>query len=200
MFVFEDQCGLLWGETVGQGDRDSTLKGCTQNLTPSWTQGKSNNLKGVWVTTPADFGESPGKVGGNGAYHQQTDTGGGHFQDLVLPLDTGAGKNHFGNLQAYQHWYLVRALFEVERFYEDLQDLLELTPKKDVFFIIVDWNAKVGSQEIPGVTGKFGLGLQNEAGQRLTEFCQEDALVIAKTLFQQHKNRLYTWTSLDSHY
>ena len=98
MFVFEDQCGLLWGETVGQGDRDSTLKGCTQNLTPSWTQGKSNNLKGVWVTTPADFGESPGKVGGNGAYHQQTDTGGGHFQDLVLPLDTGAGKNHFGVL------------------------------------------------------------------------------------------------------
>ena len=100
-------CGLLWRETEGQGDRDSTLKGCTQNLTHSWTQGKNNNLKGVWVTTPADFGESPGKVRGNGAYHQQTDTGGGHFQDLVLPLDTGAGKNHFGNLQAYQRWYLV---------------------------------------------------------------------------------------------
>ena len=92
-------------------------------------------MKGVWVTTPADFGESPGKVRGNGAYHQQTDTGGGHFQDLVLPLDTGAGKNHFGNLQAYQRWYLVQALVEVERFYEDLQDLLELTPKKDVLFI-----------------------------------------------------------------
>ena len=83
---------------------------------------------------------------------------------------------------------------EAERFYEDLQDLLEITPKKDVLFIIGDWNAKVGSQEIPGVTGKFGLGVQNEAGQRLTEFCQENALVIANTLFQKHKRRLYTWT------
>ena len=76
---------------------------------------------------------------------------------------------------------------EVERFYEDLHILLELTPAKDVFFIIGDWNAKVGSQEAPGVTGKFGLGLQNEAGQRLIEFCQDNALVIANTLFQQHK-------------
>ena len=76
---------------------------------------------------------------------------------------------------------------EVERFYEDLQDLLELTPEKDVLFIIGDWNAKVGSQETPGVTGKFGLGVRNEAGQRLIEFCQENALVIANTLFQQHK-------------
>ena len=83
----------------------------------------------------------------------------------------------------------------VEWFYEDLEDLLELTPKKDVLFIIGDWNAKVGSQETPGVTGKFGLGMQNEAGQRLIEFCQENALVIANTLFQQHKRRLYTWTS-----
>ena len=81
---------------------------------------------------------------------------------------------------------------EVEQFYEDLQDLLELTPKKDVLFIIVDWNAKVGSQETPGVTSKFGLGIQNEAGQRLIEFCPENALVIANTLFQQHKRRLYT--------
>ena len=81
---------------------------------------------------------------------------------------------------------------EVEQFYEDLQDLLELTSKKDVLFIIGDWNAKVGSQEIPGVTGKFTLGVQNEAGQRLTEFCQENTLVIANTLFQQHKRRLYT--------
>ena len=89
---------------------------------------------------------------------------------------------------------------EVERFYEDLQDLLELTPKKDVLFIIGDWNAKVGSQETPGVTGKFGLGVQNEAGQRLIEFCQENALVIANTLFQQHKRRLYTWTSPDGQY
>ena len=89
---------------------------------------------------------------------------------------------------------------EVERFYEDLQDLSELTPKKDVLFIIGDWNAKVGSQETPGVTGKFGLAVQNEAGQRLIEFCQENALVIANTLFQQHKKRLYIWTSPDGHY
>ena len=80
---------------------------------------------------------------------------------------------------------------EVQRFYEDLQDLLELTPQKDVL-IIGDWNAKVGSQETPGVTGKFGLGVWNEAGQRLIEFCQENALVKANTLFQQHKKRLYT--------
>ena len=86
---------------------------------------------------------------------------------------------------------------EVERFYEDLQDLLELTPRKDVLFIIGDWNAKVGSQEIHGVTGKFGLEVQNEARQRLTKFSQEKALVIANTLFQQHKRRLYTWTSPD---
>ena len=86
---------------------------------------------------------------------------------------------------------------EVEQFYEDLQDLLELTPKRDILFIIGDWNAKVGSQETPGVTGKFGLGMRKEAGQRLTEFCQENALVIANTLFQQHKKRLYTWTSPD---
>ena len=86
---------------------------------------------------------------------------------------------------------------EVEWFYEDLQDLLELTPKKDVLFIIGDWNATVGSQETPGVTGKFGLGIRNEAGQRLREFCQENALVITNTLFQQHKRRLYTWTSPD---
>ena len=86
---------------------------------------------------------------------------------------------------------------EVEPFYEDLQDLLELTPRKDVLFIIGDWNAKVGSQEIPGATGKFGLGVQNESGQRLIEFCQENALVLANTLFQQHKRKLYTWTSPD---
>jgi len=81
---------------------------------------------------------------------------------------------------------------EVEWFYEDLQDLLELTLKKDVLFTIGDWNAKVGRQEIPIVTGKFGLGIRNKAGQRLIEFCQENALVIANTLFQQHKRRLYT--------
>ena len=86
---------------------------------------------------------------------------------------------------------------EVGQFYEDLQDLLELTPKKDILFIIGDWNAKVGGQEIPGVTGKFALGLWNEAGQRLTEFCQENALVITNSLFQQHKRRLYTWTLPD---
>ena len=81
---------------------------------------------------------------------------------------------------------------KVERFYEDLQDLLELIPKKDVLFIIGDWNAKIGSQETPGVTGKFGLGILNESGQRLIEFCQENAVVITNTLFQQHKRRLYT--------
>ena len=86
---------------------------------------------------------------------------------------------------------------EAERFYKDTQDLLELKPKKDVLFIIGDWNAKVGSQETPGVTGKFGLGVQNEAGKRLIELCQENALVIADTLFKPHKRRLYTWTSPD---
>ena len=86
---------------------------------------------------------------------------------------------------------------EFKWLYEYLQNLLELICKKDVLFIIGNWNAKVGSQETPGVTGKFGLGVQNEAGHRLIEFCQENALVIADTLFQQHKRRLYTWTSLD---
>ena len=86
---------------------------------------------------------------------------------------------------------------EAELFYEDLQDLLELTPKKDVPFIIGDWNTKVGNQEMPGLTGKFGLAIQNEAGQRLMEFCQESALVIENILFQQDKKRLYTWTSPD---
>ena len=88
---------------------------------------------------------------------------------------------------------------EVEWFYEDLQDVLELTYKKDVLFFIGDWNAKIGSQETPGVTGKFGLGVQNEAEQRLIEFCQENALAIANTLFQQHKRRLHmditTWST-----
>ena len=80
------------------------------------------------------------------------------------------------------------------------QDLLELTPQTDVLFTIGDWNAKVGSQEIPGITGKFGLGIQNEAGQRLTEFCQENSLVIANTLFQQYERILYTWTSPEGQY
>ena len=86
---------------------------------------------------------------------------------------------------------------EVERFYEDPQDLLELTPKKDVLFIIGDWNAKVGRQETPGVTGKCGLGIQNETGQRLIGFSQENSLVIANTLSQQNIRQLYTWTSPD---
>ena len=86
---------------------------------------------------------------------------------------------------------------EAEQFYEDLQDLLALTPKKDVLFLIGDWNAKVGCQELPGVTGKLGLGVQNDAGLRLTEICQENTLVRANTLFQKHKRRLYTWTSPD---
>ena len=84
---------------------------------------------------------------------------------------------------------------EVERFYEDLQDLLELTTPHDVLFVIGNWNAKAGSQETPGVTGKFSLGIQKEAGNRLIEFCQENILVIANTLFQRHKRMFYTWTS-----
>ena len=110
-----------------------------------------------------------------------------HFQDK--PLD----------ITVIQVYALTSNIEEaaVEQFYEDLQDLLELTPKKDVLFIIGDWNAKVGSQETPGVTGKFGLGVQNEAGQRRIEFCQKEALVIANILFQKHKRRLYAWTSPD---
>ena len=94
-------------------------------------------------------------------------------------------------------WPVKLKKLKLEQFYEDLQDLLELTLKKDVLFIMGDWNAKVGSQETPGVTGKFGLGIRNEAGQRLIDFCQENTLVIANTLFQQHKGRVYIWTSPD---
>ena len=101
------------------------------------------------------------------------------------------------NIMVIQAYARTRNAEEAEQFYEDLQDLLEITLQKDVLFIIGGWNAKVGSQETPGVTGKLGLGVQNEAGQKLIEFCQENALVIANTLFQQHKGRLYTWTSRD---
>ena len=101
------------------------------------------------------------------------------------------------NITVIQVYALTSKAEEAEQFYEDLQDLLELTPPKNVLFIIGDCNAKVGSQETPAVTGKLGLGAQNEAGQRLMEFCQENTLVIADTLFQQHKRRLYTWTSPD---
>ena len=104
------------------------------------------------------------------------------------------------NTMVIQVYTLNNNTKEAEPFYEDLQDLLELTPKKDVLFIIGGWKAKVGSQETPGVTGRFGLGAQSEAGQRLIEFCQEYALVIANTLFQQCKRRLYTWTSPDGQY
>ena len=110
----------------------------------------------------------------------------GRFQDKPLNIMV---------IQAYDPTSNAEA--ELERFYEDLQDLLELTPKKDIIFIIGDWNAKVGSQETPEITGKFGLGVQNEAGQMLIELCQENTLVIAHTFFQQHKRRLYTWTSPD---
>ena len=89
---------------------------------------------------------------------------------------------------------------EAEVFYEDLQELLKLTPQNDFLFIIGDWNAKIGSRETPGVTGQFDFGVQNEAGQRLIEFCQENTLVIANTFFQQHKRRLYTWISPDGQY
>ena len=95
------------------------------------------------------------------------------------------------NITVIQVYALTSNAEEAERFYEDLQDLLQLPPKKDVLFIIGDWNAKVGSQETPEVIGKFGLGVQNEAGQRLIEFCQENTLIIANTLLQQHKRRLY---------
>ena len=101
------------------------------------------------------------------------------------------------NITLIQVYALTSNAEEAEQFYEDLQDLLELTHPKDVLIIIGDWNAKIGSQEIPEVTGKFGLGVQNEEGQRLTGFCQENALVIANTLFQQHKRRLCTRTSPD---
>ena len=104
------------------------------------------------------------------------------------------------NITVIQVCVLTSDAEEVEWFYEELQDLLELTPQKDVFFIVGGWNAKVGSQEIPGVTGKLDLGVWNETGQRLTMFSQENALVIANTLFQQHKRRLYTWTSPDGQY
>ena len=104
------------------------------------------------------------------------------------------------NIMVIQLYALTSNAEEAEWFYEDLQDLLELTPKKDVLFIIEDWNAKVGSQETTGVTDKFGLGVQNEAGQSLIEFCQENALVIVNTLFWQHKRGLYTWTSPDGQY
>ena len=101
------------------------------------------------------------------------------------------------NIMVIQVYTLTSNAEEAEWFYEDLQDLLELKPRKDVLFIIGGWNAKVGSQETPGITGRFGLGMRNEAGQRLIEFCQENALVIANNLSQQHERRLYTWTSLD---
>ena len=104
------------------------------------------------------------------------------------------------NITGIQVYALTGNAEEAEQFYEDLQDLLQLSLKTDVVFIIGDWNATVGSQETPAVTGKFGLGVQNEAGQRLTEFCQENALVIANTLFQQHKRRPYTWTSPGGQY
>ena len=113
-----------------------------------------------------------------------------HFQDKIFNIIV---------IQVYAQTSNAEEV-EVEWFYEYLQDLLELTPPKDILFIIGDWSAKVGSQEMPGVTGKFGLGVQNEAGQRLIQFCQENALVIANTLFQQHRRRLYTWTSPDGQY
>ena len=101
------------------------------------------------------------------------------------------------SITVFQVYSLTSNAEEAKRFCEDLQDLLELTPKNNVLFLIGDRNTIVGSQELPGVTGKFGLGVQSAADQRLTEFCQENALVIANTLFQQHKRRLYTWTSPD---
>ena len=99
------------------------------------------------------------------------------------------------NIMVIQVYALTSNAEEAEQFYKDLQDLFELTPKKDVLFIIGDLHAKIGSQKTPGVTGKFGFGVQNEAGQKLVEFSQKNSLVIANTLFQKHKRRLHTWTS-----
>ena len=107
--------------------------------------------------------------------------------------------NHF-SITVIQLYAPASNAEDAEQFYENLQDLVELTPQNDGLFIIENWNAKVGSQEIPGVTGKFGLGVQNKAGERLTEFCQENTLVIANTFFQQNKRRLYKWTSPDGQY
>ena len=101
------------------------------------------------------------------------------------------GKGEFNSDDHHIYYCGKESKREVEWFYEDLQDLLERTYRKYVLFITGDWNAKVGIQEIPGITGKLGLGVQNEAGQRLIEFCQENALVIANTLFQQHKKTLH---------
>ena len=125
-----------------------------------------------------------------------------HYLDAISKNDRMISVHFQGkpfNITVIQVYVLTRNAeeAEVEQFYEDLQDLLELTPKKDIFFIIGDWNAKVRGQEIPGVTGKFGLGVQNKAGQRLSEFFQENTLIIAITLFQQHKRQLNTWTSPD---
>ena len=108
--------------------------------------------------------------------------------------DLGSFPRQF-NITAIQDYASTTNAEEAEQFYEDLQDLLELTPQKDVLFIIGDWNAKIGSQETTGIKGKFGLGVQNETEQRLRQFCQENTLVIANTLFPQHKRRLYTQTS-----
>ena len=116
--------------------------------------------------------------------------------DRMIPVNFQGNPFYITVIQVYAPTTNAKEA-EVERFYKDLKDLLELTPRKDVLFITGGWNAKVGSQEIPGVAGKFGLGVQNQVGQRLTEFCQENALIIANTLFQQHKRRLYTWTSPD---
>ena len=119
--------------------------------------------------------------------------------DLLLRLNTPHHQNHiYIGLFPYLFVAYPQSYFWVIVY--DLQNLLELKPKIDVLFIIVDWNAKVGSQELPRVTGKFGLGVQNEAGPRLTQFCQENTLVIVNTLFQQHKRQLYIWTSPDGQY
>ena len=115
-----------------------------------------------------------------------------HCFPIYLPWSDGTGCHDLSylNVEVLWSWTVLW----------NLQDLIELTPQKDILFIIGDWNAKVGSQEIPGVTDKFGLGLQNETGQSLTEFWQDNTMVIANILLQQHKRRLYTWTSPDGQY
>ena len=174
----------MWGRGVAppaRRPRPQTVGNSSHHCPQPWTRGSSSRpfLRRhslVLSATAPDLRRGVTPLG-----HRPSGMG----SSQLLPLTSNVG------------WLLSAALSRLRLAHRSQQPALELTPKKDVLFIIGDWNAKVGSQETPGVTGKFGLGIQNEAGQRLTEFCEENALVIANTLFQQHKRRCYTWTSPD---